>query len=130
MPIYEFGCNACGTKSSVFFRSMVSGAEADCAHCGSVDTRRLFSSFRVLRPAPDPNSLNKAELLDGVDYSNPHSMARFFRRMGDSFGDEPNEHMDEIVGRLDHGEPVHEALGLDGGGHAGHAHAPPAGGEE
>lgn len=130
MPVYEFRCNACGAKSAVFFRSMVSGAAADCAGCGSSDTRRLFSTFRVLRPAPDPSSLNKAELLDGVNYTNPHSMAQFFRRMGDSFGDEPNEHMDEIVGRLDHGEPVHEALGLDMDSHAGHAHGPSAGGGE
>jgi hypothetical protein len=68
--------------------------------------------------------LNKAELLDGVDYTNPQSMASFFRRMGNEFQDEPNEHMDEIIGRLDHGEAVHEALDLDMDSHAGHAHGP------
>ena len=85
MPIYEFRCNACGAKSSAFFRAMRS---------------------------------------DGVDYTNPASMANFFRKMGSAFDDEPNEHMDEIVGRLDHGEPVYKALDLDMGGHAGHSHGP------
>ena len=115
VPIYEFRCNACGAKSSLFFRHMTTDATGSCARCGSADTRRIFSTFRVLRPAPDLSKLNKAEMLDGVDYTNPASMAQFFRRMGESFGDEPNEHMDEIVGRLDHGEPVHKALELDTG---------------
>jgi hypothetical protein len=39
-------------------------------------------------------------------------MASFFRRMQDTFHDEPNEHMDEIIGRLDHGEAVERALDL------------------
>ena len=122
MPIYEFRCNACGSKSALFFRHMTSDAKGECSRCGSADTRRVFSTFRVLKPAADPSKLNKAELLDGVDYTSPGSMAQFFRRMGESFGDAPNEHMDEIVGRLDHGEPVHEALGLD----MGHDHSAPA----
>jgi hypothetical protein len=48
-------------------------------------------------------------------------MASLFRRMGNEFQDEPNEHMDEIIGRLDHGEPVHKALELDMHGHEEHA---------
>jgi hypothetical protein len=76
-----------------------------------------------VRAPLDPGTLNKAELLDGVDYTNPASMASFFRRMGDTFHDEPNEHMDEIIGRLDHGERVEKALDLhthDHGGGAAH----------
>jgi len=71
----------------------------------------------------DPGTLNKNELLDGVNYSDPASMAGFFRRMQDSFHDEPNEHMDEIIGRLDHGERVENALDLHMHDHgdAGHA---------
>lgn len=127
MPIYEFRCNACGWKSARFFREMTTDATSDCTGCGSADTRRIFSTFRMMRPPADPNRINKAELLDGVDYTNPASMAQLFRRMGDSFGDEPNEHMDEIIGRLDHGDSVHKALDLD----MGHSHgAAPSDGEE
>ena len=118
MPVYEFRCNVCGAKSSAFFRSMRSDAAAACGRCGSADTRRLFSTFKTKIPRPGPDQLNKAELLDGVDYTNPASMANFFRKMGTAFDDEPNEHMDEIVGRLDHGEPVYKALDLD----MGHSH--------
>ena len=61
----------------------------------------------------DPANLNHTEMLDGVDYTDPASMANFFRRMGESFQDEPNEHMDEIIGRLDAGDPVERALDLN-----------------
>jgi hypothetical protein len=39
--------------------------------------------------------------------------------MGDAFQDEPNVHMDEIIGRLDHGEPVEKALDLHMHDHSG-----------
>ena len=113
MPIYEFRCNGCGTKLSLFFRSMRSEAEGVCDRCGSIDLQRLFSSFRVLRTPFNPASVSKAELLDGVNYTDPGSMASFFRRMQDTFQDGPDEHMDEVVERLDHGEAVEKALDLD-----------------
>ena len=53
------------------------------------------------------------------DVTDPASMAGFFRRMGESFQDEPNEHMDEIIGRLDHGERVEQALDLHMHDHGG-----------
>ena len=117
MPIYEFQCNNCGARVTLFFRSVTTEAKALCDRCGSSDLKRRFSSFRVLSAPMDPASLNKAELLDGVNYTDPGSMASFFRRMQDTFQDAPNEHMDEIVQRLDHGEPVEKALDLDMHGH-------------
>ena len=69
----------------------------------------------------DPTKLNKQEMLDGVDYGDPASMANFFRRMTDTFQDEPNEYMNDIVGRLDKGESVEQSLGLE---HL-HEHAEP-----
>jgi putative FmdB family regulatory protein len=113
MPVYEFSCNACNAKVSIFVRSVNSEVNGVCDRCGSTDLRRLVTSFRVLRAPFDPSKLDKRRLLDGVDYTNPASMAQFFRRMGDEFQDEPNEHMDEIIGRLEHGEHVEDALELD-----------------
>ena len=120
MPIYEFRCNGCGAKLSLLFRSMTSEAKGVCDRCGSVDLQRLFSSFRVLRTPYTPSNVSKAELLDGVNYTDPGSMASFFRRMQDTFQDGPDEHMDELVQRLDNGEPVEKALDLDMHDHGGH----------
>ena len=123
MPIYEFQCNACGVRLSRFVRTVGADAGGTCDRCGSADLRRLISRVAILRPPVDPGTLSKQELLDGVNYSDPASMASFFRRMQDTFHDEPNEHMDEIVGRLDHGEAVEKALDLHMHSHDdGHSH--------
>src|SRR5437773_9129514 len=126
MPVYEYRCNACRARVSVFVRSINSEVMAVCDRCGSADLSRLVSRVAVIHGPVDPGSLNKNELLNGVDYSDPASMADFFRRMGDTFHDEQNEHMDEIIGRLDHGEPVEKALDMhthvhDDGGSTGSA---------
>ena len=130
MPIYEFRCASCNRKVAIFYRSMTVDATGTCEHCGSTDLRRLFSSFRVMKPAFNANNLNKAELLDGVNYTDPRSMANFFNKMQDTFQDEPNEHMSEMVSRLEKGEAVESAMDLNmganysGDGHAGHNHGP------
>ena len=122
MPVYEHRCNACGAKVSIFSRTISTDVHGTCERCGSTDLSRLISRVAVLHAPVDPKNLNKTELLDGVDYSDPASMANMFRRMGDMFQDESNEHMSELIERLDYGEPVEHALGLDD--HAGHDHGP------
>jgi putative FmdB family regulatory protein len=112
MPIYEFRCNGCGARFSRLVRTIGGDANGVCEACGSADTRRLVSRVAIVRGPVDPRALNKNELLNGVSYTDPTSMASFFRRMQDTFQDEPNEHMDEIIGRLDHGEAVERALDL------------------
>ena len=115
MPIYEFRCKGCNARVSIFFRSMTIDATGTCERCGSEDLVRIFSSFRVMRSAFDVSQFNKKELLDGVNYTDPHSMANMFKRMQETFQDEPNEHMDEMVQRLEHGEAVEKAMDLNMG---------------
>ena len=113
MPVYEFSCNACGARVSLFTRSITSDIKGVCDRCGSADLQRIISKVAILRAPFDPSKLNKQEMLDGVDYTNPASMAQFLRRMGDTFQDEQNDYMDDIIGRLDHNEPVEKALGME-----------------
>jgi putative FmdB family regulatory protein len=126
MPVYEFTCNGCGARVSLFTRSITSEVKGVCDRCGSADLQRIISKVAILRAPMDPSKLNKQELLDGVDYTNPASMAQFLRKMGDTFQDDQNDYMDDIIGRLDHGERVEHALGMDD--HF-HGHSEPAGGE-
>jgi putative FmdB family regulatory protein len=42
MPIYEFECEACGTR---FEELAPAGAAAACRQCGSNRTRRLYSNL-------------------------------------------------------------------------------------
>lgn len=133
MPIYEFRCKGCSARVSIFFKSMQLDATGTCERCGSEDLVRIFSSFRVLRPSFDAGSFNKRELLDGVDYTNPQSMANMFKRMSDTFQDGPDEHMDEMVKRLEYGESVEQAMDLNmGSNYKGdpHDHGHSHGGDE
>lgn len=115
MPIYEFRCKGCNARVSIFFKTMKVDATGTCERCGSEDLVRVFSSFRVLRTPFDIGSFNKKELLDGVNYTDSQSMANMFKRMQDTFQDEPNEHMDEMVQRLEYGEAVEKAMDLNMG---------------
>ena len=45
MPIYEFLCQKCHTKSSILVKSMAEPFTAKCATCGSSDMVRVVSGF-------------------------------------------------------------------------------------
>jgi len=63
MPIYEFRCNACQRKTSIFVKSVSSPVNAACASCGSKDMQRLIGSFGIARSVKDVHS----------EYGNPNS---------------------------------------------------------
>jgi putative FmdB family regulatory protein len=130
MPVYEFSCNACGARTSVFVRSVNSDVNGVCERCGSSDLHRLISKVAVIHTAFQPGEFTKQKLLDGVDYTNPKSMAQFFRNMGQEFQDGQNDYMDEIIGRLDAGDSVEQALDLNMHDHAGHDHGDSGGESE
>jgi putative FmdB family regulatory protein len=45
MPIYEFRCNNCERRVSLFVRSIASSLSPQCPYCGNPDMARLISSF-------------------------------------------------------------------------------------
>ncbi|MBT9149468.1 MAG: FmdB family zinc ribbon protein [Dehalococcoidia bacterium] len=47
MPIYEFRCQDCRRRTSVFARSISSPIDATCSSCGSKELVRLVSSFGI-----------------------------------------------------------------------------------
>ena len=127
MPVYEFDCNACKSRVQLFFRSMNPDKTCVCDRCGSADLQRVFSRFNVGRPPFDASKFDKREFLQGVDYSNPASMANMMRRVNETFQDEPNDYMQEAIERLDHGENVAKVMGVDQG-HDHGSHGGDAGG--
>ena len=124
MPVYEFQCNACKARVSLFFRSMNSPVSGVCERCGSADLTRLVSRFAIHRAAFDPEKLNQAELMDGLDEKDPRSMAQFFRRMQDQFEGENDPQLEEMVQRMERGEAVDpmtmQPFQDDGHDHGGH----------
>jgi len=109
MPIYEYRCNACRRRTSVFVRSIGAPISAVCEHCGSRELSRLFSRVAVLRSEESlsENLADEASLAD-VDEKDPRSMARWVRRMSRQMGEPLDAEMAADLERLEAGETPEE----------------------
>ena len=116
MPIYEYRCNGCGRRVSLFQRSILSSVAAVCPHCGSRDLARLISRVAVVRSEESrlDDLASDAGLAD-LDERDPRSLARWARRMGREMGEELGPEFDEVVERLEAGE-MPDDMGEEGGG--------------
>lgn len=45
MPIYEYFCLSCQRRNSFLVRTYSASREVKCAHCGSTELKRIFSTF-------------------------------------------------------------------------------------
>jgi putative FmdB family regulatory protein len=117
MPIYEYRCQACNKRTSVFVRSITSPVRAACEHCGSKKLTRLISRVVVHRGA---SSLDDDSAFEDVDENDPRQMARLMRQMGEEAGEEMGPEFDEMVSRLEAGEDPEAVMSsMDDGGMAG-----------
>ena len=116
MPIYEFRCNACRRRTSVFTRSMSSlPGRGACQHCGSGDLSRLFSRVAVLRSEGDVDTGLDESSLAGVDENDPRSVARWVRKMSRQMGEPLDGEMESELARMEAGEmPEDEDVESDG----------------
>ena len=106
MPIYEFRCNACRRRTSVFTRSMGVPAAAVCQNCGAHDLSRLFSRVAVLRGDGDESGGFDESSLADVDDSDPRSIAKWVRRMSREMGEPLEPQMEGELERLEAGESL------------------------
>lgn len=107
MPIYEYRCQGCKRRVSIFWRTY-SDAESGapvCPRCGGTDLTRLVSRVRVLRS--EESRLDDAPDLGDLpdfDESDPKSMGRWMRKMSAETGEDLGPEFDEVVGRLESGQ--------------------------
>jgi len=103
MPIYEYRCEGCGRKVSLLLKRM--GEEADrCPRCGSPHLVRLYSRFSLARSDGDRlDRLADDAAFAGVDESDPRSVARFMRRMGQELGEEAGEDFQQGIEEMESG---------------------------
>lgn len=83
MPIYEFQCDTCQQRLSLFQRSMKAEVRAVCPGCGGNNLRRLISRFAVVRSADA--AFDDSDLA-GLDTDDPQAMERWARSMGEEMG--------------------------------------------
>ncbi len=98
MPIYEYLCRACGKRCSILVLNLRNPRPAGCRHCGSSQVDRLLSRFAApkseearLEALTDPNNLGE------YDENDPHSTARFMKKMGEAMGEDAGDDMEAMM---------------------------------
>ncbi len=108
MPIYEYRCNACGRRVSVFQRSFSATVTATCDRCGSADLSRLISRFAVTRA--DSAFADDFDSLPDFDEDDPRAVARWARRMAEEAGEDLGPEFEDAVSRMERGEIPEEFM--------------------
>jgi len=117
MPIYEYRCGACKRRSSLYFQTFSSAerAEPRCEHCGSADVIRLVSRVALLKSEESRmDDLADDASLGDVDESDPRSIARWARKMGEQLGEDVGDDFREMVDQLEAGEMPEDMPGPGG----------------
>ncbi len=111
MPIYEYLCNECHRRVTLFFRSFAAAADVTpvCPHCGSTQLARRISRVAVVRSEESRlESMLDTDFLSGLDENDPRSLARFMRRVSNELGEDLGDEFEEVVERLEAGESPEE----------------------
>jgi putative FmdB family regulatory protein len=110
MPIYEYRCQDCRRRVSLFFRSFSDIAdEPDCPRCGGTRLRRVISRVSVVRSEESRlDGLADPSMLGDLDEDDPKSLARWMRKMSGEIGEEMPEEFDEVIDRLESGQSPDE----------------------
>jgi len=103
MPIYEYRCESCKRRVSVWVRRMGDDAER-CPRCGGATLTRLVSRFafsrgdeaRLVRLADDA-------ALAGIDEKDPKPVARFVKRMGQEMGEDAGPELEQAMEEMESG---------------------------
>ena len=92
MPIYEYICESCNKKSSVFTRSITEQANPTCPECGGSDLQRCISSFAIHKSvkAVHEESGGPASGFDPSYYSDPRNIGRSTEKMLGNLGIDMN----------------------------------------
>jgi putative FmdB family regulatory protein len=106
VPIYEFRCDQCLARTSVFVRT-VSAAPGTvaCERCGQPGARRVFSRVAVLR-GEDALGFDESSLA-GIDQDDPRSMAKWVRKMSRQMGEPLDAETESELDRMESGEMPH-----------------------
>jgi putative FmdB family regulatory protein len=126
MPIYDYRCGGCRRRLSLLFRTFAAAEDPVCPHCGSRDLARLVTRFAVVRSEDSRlDDLADPAAFGDLDESDPRSVARWARRMGQEYGEDLGDDFGEIVDQMEAGELPDDADGglmgddsmmADGGG--------------
>ncbi len=107
MPNYDYRCNTCKRRVSIYSARFLSAEEMSptCPRCGGTDLKRLIHRVGVLRSDESrADDLADPSAFGDLDESDPRSLGRFMRKMSRETGEDLGPEFDEVVGRLEAGE--------------------------
>ena len=104
MPIYEYRCRDCRTRSTLLVLSLSSSTPPTCKHCGSLAVDRLMSRFSSPKSEEARlTSLSDPDNFDGLDENDPESVSRFMNHMGDEMGEDVEQDIEAMMDSADIG---------------------------
>ena len=123
MPNYEYQCTDCNHKFEIFQTYQDYGIRPlSCPKCESSKIKRIIKPVRVARSEEDRfESLSDPEQLAGLE-DDPQALGKMMRRMSRELGEDMGPEFDEVVDRLEKGQPPEEIekdlpdLGSEGSG--------------
>jgi len=104
MPIYEYRCDSCRRRVSIYVRDVT--ASPRCPSCGSGGLSRLFSTFAIRGTYKDiyEDILGDNRLVDGLMQDDPRALAEWNKRMSRGMEEAPAPEYQEMLERMEHGE--------------------------
>ena len=98
VPIYEFRCNSCNTKQSVFVRRVSQKLTPVCDRCGSKDLSRLVSAVAHHRSIQDVWEQSGSPDSPGSDYyKDPRNIGRWAENKFKEMGEDMPGHVREMI---------------------------------
>ena len=111
MPVYEYRCNDCHRKLSLYVRSLSDTPEPICTSCDSRNLTRLFSTFARVKTDKDvyEEILNDNDLTKGMMANDPRAMLEWSRRMEGTEAEKTPEY-EEVIEKMERGEPLEKVV--------------------
>jgi len=109
MPIYEYRCAYCKKRVSLFYQtfSAASAATPTCTSCGSTNLSKIVSRvFQMKGEDAQLEDLADPSSFGDLDESDPKSVARWARKLGQQMGEDLGDDWGEMVDRLEAGEDI------------------------
>jgi len=105
MPVYEYRCDDCRRRVSLYIRGFSESPEPVCTNCGGKNLTRLFSTFARLKTDKDvyENILSDSDLVKGMMANDPRALVEWSRRMEGTEGEKAPEY-EEMMERMERGE--------------------------
>lgn len=88
MPVYEYRCNVCGRKASLFYKTYkdydaATAAHAHtCPHCGNHELTRLISRVAIQRPGRDYANMSSNEMLSVMEGGDSRELGEMMHQLG------------------------------------------------